>query len=58
MQVIVRQNYYVRLNEKLAEYNLFFPPIQAAAKCVRYGMVANNASNKSGQIGYRTVYQV
>ena len=35
MQVIVRPGIvHARLNEQLAKFNLFFPPDQAAVKCV------------------------
>ena len=46
MQVIVRPGIiHARLNEKLAEYNLFFPPDPGSSQmCTVGGMVANNAS--------------
>ncbi|HQA07221.1 MAG TPA: FAD-binding oxidoreductase [Syntrophomonadaceae bacterium] len=46
MQVIVRPGIiHAKLNEKLAEYNLFFPPDPGSSQmCTIGGMVANNAS--------------
>ncbi|HEX3012006.1 MAG TPA: FAD-linked oxidase C-terminal domain-containing protein [Syntrophomonadaceae bacterium] len=46
MQVIVRPGVvHAELNEKLAGYNLFFPPDPGSSKmCTVGGMVANNAS--------------